>query len=179
MTLKARVAKFIQSEPKARYQKWVEFQKKVPEIRLKKGARNQVLINLSAKDGWSDPETWLNNYVASQKVNTTRAISQLFDVITAKELVQMLREVGLPIPEEVDKEQLIREAKDQEFQCNLADIEEELCTMYNSWRDRYPDRDLSQLAIPPWKLYRRILNSQWGISFNDEEVLKRLGLSEE
>jgi len=90
MTRKQKIAKFILDNPKATYSQWVEFQNSTPEIRLKKASKGKALINLEGKSGFTDPESWLNNYKAGQKINLVSALETSQGIFTKDELLEII-----------------------------------------------------------------------------------------
>lgn len=90
MTRKQKIAKFILDNPKATYSQWVEFQNSTPEIRLKKASKDRTLINLEGKSGFTDPESWLNNYKAGQKINLASALETSHGLFTKDEMLEII-----------------------------------------------------------------------------------------
>lgn len=90
MTRKQKIAKFILDNPKATYKQWVEFQNSTPEIRLKKAGKDKTLINLEGKSGFTDPESWLNNYKAGQKINLMSALETSHGLFTKDEMLEII-----------------------------------------------------------------------------------------
>lgn len=90
MTRKQKIAKFILDNPKATYSQWVEFQNSTPEIRLKKASKDKTLINLEGKSGFTDPESWLNNYKAGQKINLMSALETSRGLFTKEEMTEII-----------------------------------------------------------------------------------------
>jgi hypothetical protein len=74
MTRKAKVLRFILGNPKATYKDWEKFQHDEPSLRLKRVGTTGVLINLSKSDGWIDPQSWGNNYLAGLRLHVEQAL---------------------------------------------------------------------------------------------------------
>lgn len=79
MTRKAKIHQFILGNRNATYEQWVVFQKEEPTLRLKKVGKTGVLINLSKADGWIDPQSWDNNYVAGLQIHVNQAIEEFLE----------------------------------------------------------------------------------------------------
>lgn len=90
MTRKQKIAKFIEEHPKASFDEWASFQRTVPEIRLKKGGKGVVLINLEGKSGFSDPKSWLANHRAGCVQRLERAVMDCNGILTRDDIESVL-----------------------------------------------------------------------------------------
>jgi hypothetical protein len=90
LTRKQKIAKFIEEHPKASFDEWAAFQRTVPEIRLKKGGKGVVLINLEGKSGFSDPKSWLANHRAGCVQRLERAVMDCDGILTRDDIESVL-----------------------------------------------------------------------------------------
>lgn len=88
--VKRLVSQFIRENPNASYDKWVEFQKEVPEVRIRRATDSITQINLEGNKSFIDPSSWLNNYIAGQKIKLSESIESSCKVLSPEEISDVL-----------------------------------------------------------------------------------------
>lgn len=113
MTRKAKVAQFLMNHDgmKISFDEWLDFQKVVPEIRLKKTSQGQILINLSGQEGFVDHKTWLANYRAGQMERVKIAIEDALQTLLPEDVNEVLVNAGLDEIIMKDSVELLRAKK--------------------------------------------------------------------
>jgi hypothetical protein len=91
--VKRRVAKFIRNNPEASYDQWVSFQREVPEIRIRQVTDSITQINLEGNTSFIDPSSWLNNYIAGQKIKLRESLSTSCKVLTQEEIIEVIMDL--------------------------------------------------------------------------------------